>query len=72
LEVLSEDREIQIKRAMVLLKDGQKKKALKLLVRYANESIDIRNQIAALFFDFGNYIQARNWYLSTLAVDKNN
>ncbi|MDR1366977.1 MAG: hypothetical protein LBJ13_03690 [Puniceicoccales bacterium] len=72
LEVLSEDTEIQIKRAMVLLKNGQKKKALKLLVLYANDSVDIHNQVAALFFEFKNYIQARNWFLSTLAVDKNN
>ncbi|MDR0418357.1 MAG: tetratricopeptide repeat protein [Puniceicoccales bacterium] len=72
LEVLSEDTEIQIKYAMVLLKSGQKKKALKLLILYANESVDICNLVATLFFDAKNYLQACNWFLSTLAVDKNN
>jgi tetratricopeptide (TPR) repeat protein len=28
--------------------------------------------VAGLFFEVGNYIQARNWYLSALAIDRNN
>ncbi|MDR2372142.1 MAG: hypothetical protein LBD60_03280 [Puniceicoccales bacterium] len=72
LDILPEDNEVQIKYADVLLRDGQKKKALEILVHYVEESVEIRNRVAALFFDFGNYIQARNWYLSTLVVDKNN
>jgi tetratricopeptide (TPR) repeat protein len=72
LDILPEDNEVQIKCADVFLCDGQKKKALEILVRYVEESVEIRNRVAALFFDFGNYIQARNWYLSALAADKSN
>jgi tetratricopeptide (TPR) repeat protein len=72
LDVLPEDNEVQTKYARVFLRDGQKKKALEILVRHGDESVEIRNQVAELFFDFGNYIQARNWYLSALAIDKNN
>jgi tetratricopeptide (TPR) repeat protein len=72
LDILPEDNEVQIKYADVFLCDGQKKNALEILVRYVEESVEIRNRVAALFFDFGNYIQARNWYLSALAGDKNN
>jgi tetratricopeptide (TPR) repeat protein len=72
LDILPEDNEVQIKYADVLIQGGQKKKALEILIHYVEESVEIRNRVAALFFDFGNYIQARNWYLSALAVDKNN
>jgi tetratricopeptide (TPR) repeat protein len=72
LDILPEDNEVQIKYADVFLCDGQKEMALKILLRYVEESVEIRNRVGALFFDFGNYIQARNWYLSALAVDKNN
>jgi hypothetical protein len=44
---------------------------LKLLVGHANESINVRNRLPTLFFDFRNDMQLRNWHLSARAVDKN-
>jgi tetratricopeptide (TPR) repeat protein len=72
LDILPEDNEVQIKYANVLRCNGQRGKALEILIRYAGESVEICNQVAALFFDSGNYVQARNRYLSALTMDKNN
>jgi tetratricopeptide (TPR) repeat protein len=72
LDVLPEDNEVQIKYAIAFQCNGQKKKALEILVCYAEGSVEIHNRVAALFFSFKNYIQARNWYLSALTMDKNN
>jgi tetratricopeptide (TPR) repeat protein len=72
LEVLPEDSEIQIKYANALVLNGEKKKALEIFINYAENDGTIHNQIAELFFEFGNYIQARNWYPSALSYEKNN
>jgi tetratricopeptide (TPR) repeat protein len=72
LDALPEDDEIQVRYAEVLVRDGQRKKALAILVRHAQDHVAVHSRIAGLFFAFGNYIQARNWYLSALRCEKNN
>jgi tetratricopeptide (TPR) repeat protein len=72
VDILPEDDEIQVKYAEVLARDGQRKKALTILVRHAQDHAAVHNRIAELFFAFGNYIQARNWYGSALRCEKNN
>ncbi|MDR1434980.1 MAG: tetratricopeptide repeat protein [Puniceicoccales bacterium] len=72
LEALPEDNEIQIKYANTFLAIGKKKKALEIFVNHAANDFAVHRQIAELFLEFGNYIQARNWYLSALGYEKNN
>ncbi|MDR1303096.1 MAG: hypothetical protein LBJ81_00560, partial [Puniceicoccales bacterium] len=72
LDALPEDDEIQVKYAEALARDGQRKKALTIFVPHAQDHAAVHNQIAELFFAFGNYTQARNWYGSALRCEKNN
>lgn len=71
LDILPEDDEIQVRYAQALVRDNQKR-ALPILVAHAKDGLAVHNQIAQLFFEFGNYIQTRNWYLSALRCEKNN
>ncbi|MDR2807372.1 MAG: hypothetical protein LBB11_04455 [Puniceicoccales bacterium] len=71
LGVLPEDSEVQVKYANALIGNHQKKKALPILMAHGRNDIAAQIQIAELFFEFGNYIQARNWYLLTLDWEKN-
>jgi tetratricopeptide (TPR) repeat protein len=71
LQALPEDKEIQIRYANALIRNGQKKRALEILVSCSGDTVETRNQIAALFFELGNYVQARSGYLAALAMDKN-
>jgi tetratricopeptide (TPR) repeat protein len=72
LDALPEDDEIQVKYAGALARDGQRKKALTILVPHAQDHAAVHSQIAELFSAFGNYTQARNWYRSALRCEKNN
>jgi tetratricopeptide (TPR) repeat protein len=72
LEALPEDEEIQVRYGNALARDGQKKKALGILVSHEKDDAAVHNQIAELFFSLGNYTQARNWYLSALRCERNN
>ncbi|MDR2200804.1 MAG: tetratricopeptide repeat protein, partial [Puniceicoccales bacterium] len=72
LQILPEDSEIQVKYAQALLLDGEKKKALAILVAHCIDDAKVHNQIAELFFEMENYIQGRNWYFSAFGCEKNN
>lgn len=72
LKILPEDSEVQLKYANMLLKKGEKKEALDRLVRYTKGDVATQLQIASLFFEWDNYTQARNAYLSILEAEPNN
>ena len=67
LKIFSEDQESQLRYANLLLKNGDKKQGLCALVACPQKSANIYMQIASLFHDFGNYVQARNGYLAALS-----